>query len=82
MNLSALLPALAFFGSVAVATSGPSSGSGTSKIVKKAAQGFVDKPTTPLGKFKQGAGDKSICMFPDQLTREFCLSLNQHETIL
>jgi len=57
MSLSALLPALAFFGSVAVATSGPSSGSGTSKIVKKAAQGFVDKPTTALGKFEQGAGD-------------------------
>lgn len=55
MGLSALLPALAFFGSVAYATSGPSSGSGTSKVVKKAAEGFVDKPKTNTQKFFGGA---------------------------
>jgi len=57
MGLSALLPALAFFGSVAYATSGPSSSSGTSKVVKKAASGFIDKdaPKTNTQKFFGGA---------------------------
>jgi hypothetical protein len=55
MGLSALLPALAFFGSVAYATSGPSSGSGTSKVVKKTVEGFVDKPKTNTQKFFGGA---------------------------
>jgi len=57
MSLSALLPALAFFGSVAYATSGPSSGSGTSKNVKKAAQGLEDKHKTHSGKYKQEEGE-------------------------
>ena len=58
MGLSALLPALAFFGSVALSTSGTGSDSSTSKLVKKSAElANKNQPQTSLQKFAAGAGD-------------------------
>ena len=58
MGLSALLPALAFFGSVALSTSATGSDSSTSKLVKKSAElANKNQPQTSVQKFAGAAGD-------------------------